>query len=351
MEINNYNYQAFFLDYHEGNLSPEKVAELMVFISVNPHLEEELYAFESIDVSPQLDKTISIQGLKRQSITGSAFDDYCIAHIEGDLDPRSEMIFLKEIENDKAKKATFDLYKKTIIEADVTLSFDNKDALYQKRSELKIVWWHYAAAAVALILLMVFINPFSKEEPKFAEQILPINTESEKDKKESNMAAVNVTEHSSYQNRQETTEQNQKREKLGQTIPEKKEKIHFASLNERSTISAEIERSSEDQFKLKEIPAANSELLAIKIASTKPAPRKEEYLTLKEYAVLALKERLFNKKADEQVDGWDIAEAGIGGLSKVFNSDIDLSRTENESGEEILAFRSDKISFNRKLSK
>ncbi len=40
------NYEAYLLDYVEENLSPELIAELMLFFENNPELKEDLEAFE-----------------------------------------------------------------------------------------------------------------------------------------------------------------------------------------------------------------------------------------------------------------------------------------------------------------
>ena len=48
MNINLNNYEAYFLDYHEGSLSPALVKELMEFISQHPELKEEFETFEPV---------------------------------------------------------------------------------------------------------------------------------------------------------------------------------------------------------------------------------------------------------------------------------------------------------------
>ena len=51
MNINKNNYEAFFLDYHEGNLSPQQVADLLLFIEQHPELEEEFESFENFSIA------------------------------------------------------------------------------------------------------------------------------------------------------------------------------------------------------------------------------------------------------------------------------------------------------------
>ena len=47
-KINLNNYEAFFLDYAEGNLPAEQVAMLEDFLNTHPHLRKELEQFDMI---------------------------------------------------------------------------------------------------------------------------------------------------------------------------------------------------------------------------------------------------------------------------------------------------------------
>ena len=51
--INKNNYEAFFLDYYEGNLTTEQVAELLLFIEQHPEHKEEFESFENISLVPE----------------------------------------------------------------------------------------------------------------------------------------------------------------------------------------------------------------------------------------------------------------------------------------------------------
>jgi hypothetical protein len=50
MKINRDNYEAYFLDYHEGQLSPELVEEVMLFVKHNPDLKPVLNDFEAVSL-------------------------------------------------------------------------------------------------------------------------------------------------------------------------------------------------------------------------------------------------------------------------------------------------------------
>ena len=48
MTINKHNYEAYFLDYHEGNLTPQEVADLLLFVEQHPELKDEFESFENV---------------------------------------------------------------------------------------------------------------------------------------------------------------------------------------------------------------------------------------------------------------------------------------------------------------
>ena len=65
MKINRNNYESFFLDYLEGNLSKADVAMVEKFISLNPDLKEELRNFEIIDLNPDKEEFTGKKELKK----------------------------------------------------------------------------------------------------------------------------------------------------------------------------------------------------------------------------------------------------------------------------------------------
>ena len=51
MSININNYEIYFIDYFDGNLPEEVVAELMLFLEANAELKEEFESFENINLT------------------------------------------------------------------------------------------------------------------------------------------------------------------------------------------------------------------------------------------------------------------------------------------------------------
>ena len=110
MKINSHNYESWFLDYFERNLTAQQEKELFLFLDENPTLKEEFEAFEniSLDLSKQVTVLIGENGSGKSTIlraialgiTGTDFFD-----LDKDLQrERSEIFngFLKINEYQKA---------------------------------------------------------------------------------------------------------------------------------------------------------------------------------------------------------------------------------------------------------
>ncbi|HSV88413.1 MAG TPA: hypothetical protein VLH61_07205, partial [Bacteroidales bacterium] len=87
MNIDKSNFEAFFLDYYEGNLSPHQEESLMAFLDSEPELRAVFEEFEMIKCSDSGSVSCSFKDrLKRGVITGHNFEWYFAAYLEGDLD-------------------------------------------------------------------------------------------------------------------------------------------------------------------------------------------------------------------------------------------------------------------------
>ena len=161
MNINKSNYESWFLDYYEGNLSALQVAELFLFIEQNSSFKTEFELFNPVKLTPSKDEIFEAkEELKRNVITISNIDYYLIGELENELNLQ-EKIKLKdfrklhpELEKDRS------LYKKVILQ-------EGKE-VFQGKKELKkkvilpfynqFNFWGAAAAIVLLVLGVLYIN-------------------------------------------------------------------------------------------------------------------------------------------------------------------------------------------------
>ncbi len=122
------------LDYFEGNLSDEKIAELKAFLVLHPELEIDL---EDNTLPSLIGMEASIDfKLDLKKINESKYDDLIIAYLEQILSPQQKLNFEKQLQNDVELKAQFDIFSKANlsilkehIEIDKSILFKNQNDL------------------------------------------------------------------------------------------------------------------------------------------------------------------------------------------------------------------------------
>ncbi len=147
-KINIENYEAFLLDYMEGNISTEDLVALQIFAAQHPHLNIDLNEMELVELNS--DK-VSFEGknnLKKVS------DEQFVAYIENQLTSEEKQNIETLCNLNPALATELKLFKKTLISADETIVFENKASL--KKTETKVLWLfsrEVLAAAASLILI------------------------------------------------------------------------------------------------------------------------------------------------------------------------------------------------------
>ncbi|MBN1143688.1 MAG: hypothetical protein JXA72_04670 [Bacteroidales bacterium] len=168
MTINRNNFEAYLLDYLEGNLDPLLTADLMAFLAENPEYESYI---------PEYDTRIALNGnheyhqknrLKKDfadvpEITLVNFDEFCIASCEGLLGDADLKRLSDFIASHPEKRKEYDLYTRIKLQPDTSVVFADK-ALLKKHVAfvLKPRFLYYAmgiAASFALLLMLVSKKP------------------------------------------------------------------------------------------------------------------------------------------------------------------------------------------------
>ncbi|MBL4710273.1 MAG: hypothetical protein JKY48_17720 [Flavobacteriales bacterium] len=182
-KINLENYEAYFLDYAEGNLTESQLLELDSFLEKQPSLKVELENFESIvlEEEPAIDISNLQSELKREEATGLLLADYLmISEVEGTISVEEKAQLASLIRQSPEKIEELAIYHKTRLTQDEVVVFTEKSALLQKEKK-GVVWWPYVSS-VAAAALVIFLFNFSfvseKYSPRgFAWQKAPINYE------------------------------------------------------------------------------------------------------------------------------------------------------------------------------
>ncbi len=118
MKINKNNYEAFLLDYIEGNLSAEMTAELMLFLQQNPAIESGIEDFKIISLEKEEAKFDSKNALKRKEfvLNDDVIEGLIILLVNGDLSKAEEKKLMEMVNGNPDYSRLFWQYKKTKLE-------------------------------------------------------------------------------------------------------------------------------------------------------------------------------------------------------------------------------------------
>jgi hypothetical protein len=149
-KINIENYEAFLLDYMEGNLSTEDFVSLQMFAAQHPHLNIDLNDLELVELETEKIHFNQKENLKKPLVS----DEQFVAYIENELNADQKKNIEAACASDNALAKELRLYKSTIVSADASIVFENKNSL--KKQETKVLWLfsrEVLAAAASLILI------------------------------------------------------------------------------------------------------------------------------------------------------------------------------------------------------
>ncbi len=167
MKITRNNYEAFFLDYYEKTLTPEEVAELMVFLEENEDLREEFAEFEEVIFLPS-DNSVEFQNknsLKKKDISpvgkidGNNYEEYFIASLEGDLSEREQAEVSLFLSKNPDTKLEYNAFRATFLKPGEVI-FDDKESL--KKRGLFVIYRSAALYAVSIAAsILIFFGVYS----------------------------------------------------------------------------------------------------------------------------------------------------------------------------------------------
>jgi hypothetical protein len=161
MDINPNNYEAYFLDYIEGRLDSQSIAQLKSFLYKHPKLNIKTKRFDYL--SPEninFPNKTSLKKFQFQNfeINDKNFDEFCIARLEKLLSAEKSKELFEYIDKYPNSNEDFDRIARTFLQPQ-PVTFD-KELLYKihsKRSSKSAILWYSIAAGLA-IFVTVGIN-------------------------------------------------------------------------------------------------------------------------------------------------------------------------------------------------
>jgi hypothetical protein len=133
-KIGLHNYEAFLLDYLEGNLAEPEVAELKLFALTHPELEIDL----DLGVLPAVSHEEITFDFKNQlkKTPADLESDLLLDYLEGNLSKEEQALIESKLAINKELASEFKLLKKTILKAEGSLVYTEKNTLYKTEADL-----------------------------------------------------------------------------------------------------------------------------------------------------------------------------------------------------------------------
>ncbi len=139
MKINRDNYEAYFLDYHEGQLSPEMVEEVLIFVDQNPDLKNVFEEFEAVTLVADKDIVFGEKSALRKNhifatsqVNEMNYEEFLIGETEGLLNAEQLASIEEFISINPQFEKDRKLYALAHLSAENEIVFEAKDSLKQK---------------------------------------------------------------------------------------------------------------------------------------------------------------------------------------------------------------------------
>ena len=365
MAIDKTNYESFLIDYLDGNLGPIEVAELILFLENHPEIKSEFSEIENLGLAQisilefpdksSLKKELSNKALLNDSITYSL-----IRQLEGDLNAEEEKELSALILTNPSIEKENRLVQNTKLQADLNISFPNKDSL--KRTLVIPLYRRFAAVAAILLLLVslpqlvylfdpttttpvasqIELNPKSRL-PEFEAEKAPRITAN-------SAGSINgMSKGLSFKNKDKAKSQINSSQNLVQ------ENLLIPAIPIEKSLSA-TEDINRDTIKTQAVfPNENSTALIELSEGSKPL-EEQHYLSWQEIAENKIrtysKENLTQEgnqlNTKKRLNGWEIAAVGAKLVSKLSGKKIQLKNKYDEHGDlKAFAILSSNFEFSR----
>jgi hypothetical protein len=338
MSITRENYEVYFIDFLDGNLSPALEEELKEFLLLHPGLAEELECFEKDLTLSSEEVKIDKSGLKNipfrhLKVNEKNVDNYLIAKNEGDLNLQeiSELSDYLQL-NPKAKKEG-QLYNKVFLKADLSVRFPQKNSLKRRfvAQRKKITLYASSAAAAVVLLFVLVYQPWNRTANEGGQVFVSNETKVQP-----------VQKHH--------VDQPLLAEKEGAEIEIQDEAKNYQVINPSPP---KIEKTTvKEDIKLKAVQALKAS--AVHFDAEDVEPLLKGY-TPSNYFQQSTKDYTAKKARQIPTSTEDIAfallELGIKGYNLLTENNAQFQRTTTEDGRTDLALNSEVLGFQAKLKK
>ena len=343
MEINKTNYEIWFIDWLDGNLSDAQVEQMTRFLNGNPDLKEEFEELrkDSILCVSAYDIFLYKEQLKKSTsdIILSQFEYLCVAYLENDLSISQQTELMKIINVDTDKKKTFKLIQKTRISASA-ITYKHKSLMLKRTAAQSIIRLSLIGLSAAAVIVFIIINYI----------IIPRNTSDPIRTQAQNIVADSTLRNPysdvvsdkalNSDNPVPAKQVNIKRVKgIKKINPSKFNSELVAALPRESLVritgNFEIMPEKISFNSLINLQELNIDNKLIASALKIEGPHREDTRSnIGRFLAKTFREKILkeNTKLDTPLRGYEIAEAGITGLNKLLGWEMALKENNDGNG-------------------
>jgi hypothetical protein len=366
VEINRSNYEIWIIDWIDGNLIDMQIEQLKLFLSKNPDLKKE---FDELAIVPltSSEKSFPDKDLLKKStadLSGSQFEYLCIAYLENDLSNDQQTELFEIIGQDREKKRSFELLQKMRLSpADISYNYKHrlkKRTVIQNVIRLSVIGLS-AAATIALFIISYLLIPRNLSV-KSKDGVLAISKQNIQVDSNQLQTAINK-------------QTGKKEAEFRVYLPEKINKTLIAAVHKNSsgihqkkqTVSIPNDSLPDFQNNSETVPEKipvhstidikggfiENNLIAYNPVVTIPV-YDDERSKLSRFIAKTFREKILKKNTSKDIplQGYEIAEAGVTGLNKLFGWEMALDEKNDENGKlKSVYFSSKLLKFNAPVKK
>ncbi len=158
--ISIFNYEAFYLDFLEGNLSEEDAGLLLAFLEENPHLKVEdeelpIFGLENASLDSSFKANLKQLVFNETAITLNNSEQFLIAETENLLSEEKKAELTDFVSKHPELIQIQKIYAATHLLADKSIVFTEKDSL--KKSKKMVLWPFISLAVAASVAILLFL--------------------------------------------------------------------------------------------------------------------------------------------------------------------------------------------------
>lgn len=305
MKITIDNYEIFFIDYFDGNLTENQKQELFSFLEKHPSLKKEFENFEEYTLVPKEKISFNRKNeLKEISENGkfnyTDLENLSIASIENDISETEKIKLNNIINNNPAAKKEFELLTKTKLIADKTIKFKYKNRIKRNIIPISIIRTAISSAAAVLIFTVIFTQIFNKPQNNSGNS--------------SSFADINISPKTAITYTHSTNTNNEKVQVNTANNTNKNKQINNLGNSENSLQTKNLNKIHDINAKIIQQRIFSSELAGVE----------------KIQAITAKPGKIEDQKKTFSL--WQIAEAGVKTWNTVTSSDVQMNNNYNEQG-------------------